>query len=69
MAGNIENPSEQEIFVSQQFEGKVSIPNTQYEDFIDDGIWFQNAVVEDEGEPLVALAKNTNQILIDEEKN
>ena len=69
VAGNIENPSEQEIFVSQQFEGKVSIPNTQYEDFIDDGIWFQNAVVEDEGEPLVALAKNTNQILIDEEKN
>ena len=68
VVGNIENPPEQEIFVSQQFEGKVSIINTQYRDFRDD-VWFRNATAEDEGEPLVALAKNTNSILIDGENS
>lgn len=59
--GNVEEPQEQEIFISQQFAAATTIPSHA-------AYWterdFETAQGEEEREPLVALAKDTSNAQI-----
>lgn len=60
-SGNIEEPQEQEIFISQQFTATITIPShATYWTERD----FETAQGEEEREPLVALAKDTSNAQI-----